>query len=60
MSLERVIPVQSLAPTKITEFLEQLNREQLGSRQQLMAVLEVCGFNAWLIRPSHGAVKRRD
>ena len=40
----------STQPAKITAFLEQLTRERLHSGEQFIAVLEVCGFNDWLIR----------
>ena len=35
---------------KINAFFEYLTRERLGSDESFVAVLEVCGFNDWLIR----------
>jgi hypothetical protein len=40
----------STQPEKIKAFFEQLTRERLGDGGSYMAVLEVCGFNDWLIR----------
>jgi len=40
----------STRPTKINEFFQRLTRERLRSDESFMAVLEVCGFNDWLIR----------
>jgi transposase len=40
----------STKPEKIHEFFQRLTRERLASGEQFMAVLEVCGFNEWLIR----------
>jgi transposase len=40
----------STKPEKIHEFFQRLTRERLGSGEPFMAVLEVCGFNDWLIR----------
>jgi transposase len=40
----------STKPEKIHEFLQRLTRERLQNGEQFMAVLEVCGFNDWLIR----------
>jgi hypothetical protein len=35
---------------KITAFFQQLTRERLRNGESFLAVLEVCGFNDWLIR----------
>lgn len=40
----------STQPEKINAFFAQLTRERLGSGESYVAVLEVCGFNEWLIR----------
>ena len=40
----------STKPEKIHEFFQRLTRERLTSDESFMAVLEVCGFNDWLIR----------
>ena len=40
----------STHPKKINEFFTQLTRERLRSDESFVAVLEVCGFNEWLIR----------
>src|ERR1700688_3027139 len=40
----------STEPTKINAFFQQLTRERLRSGESFVAVLEVCGFNDWLIR----------
>ena len=40
----------STKPEKINAFFEQLTRERLQNSEQFVAVLEVCGFNDWLIR----------
>src|SRR6478609_3578788 len=40
----------STQPEKINTFFQQLTRERLGSGESFVAVLEVCGFNDWLIR----------
>jgi transposase len=40
----------STRPEKIHEFFQRLTRERLHSGQSFVAVLEVCGFNDWLIR----------
>jgi transposase len=40
----------STAPNKINDFFQQLTRERLRSGEPFVAVLEVCGFNDWLIR----------
>jgi transposase len=40
----------STEPEKINAFFEHLTRERLGSDESFIAVLEVCGFNDWLIR----------
>lgn len=40
----------STAPDKINDFFQQLTRERLRSGEPFVAVLEVCGFNDWLIR----------
>jgi transposase len=35
---------------KVNTFFEHLTRERLGSDESFVAVVEVCGFNDWLIR----------
>ena len=40
----------STHPEKITAFFQQLTRERLRDGERFVAVLEVCGFNDWLIR----------
>ena len=40
----------STHPTKINEFFQRLTRERLRDGESFVAVLEVCGFNDWLIR----------
>jgi transposase len=40
----------STQPDKIHAFFQQLTRERLQSGEQFVAVIEVCGFNDWLIR----------
>jgi transposase len=40
----------STHPDKINEFFQRLTRERLRDGESFMAVLEVCGFNDWLIR----------
>lgn len=40
----------STQPEKINDFFQQLTRERLRNGESFVAVLEVCGFNDWLIR----------
>ena len=40
----------STRPEKIHAFFQQLTRERLRNDESFIAVLEVCGFNDWLIR----------
>jgi transposase len=40
----------STQPEKINAFFQQLTRERLRENEPFVAVLEVCGFNDWLIR----------
>ena len=40
----------STKPEKIHEFFQRLTRERLQNDEPFIAVLEVCGFNDWLIR----------
>ena len=40
----------STHPEKIAAFFQQLTRERLRDDERFVAVLEVCGFNDWLIR----------
>src|SRR4029079_13608562 len=40
----------STQPGRINAFFEQLTRGRLRSGEPFVAVLEVCGFNDWLIR----------
>ena len=43
----------STQPDKINAFFQQLTRERLRDGESFVAVLEVCGFNDWLIRLLH-------
>ena len=43
----------STQPEKIHAFFEQLPRRRLPEGESFVAVLEVCGFNDWLIRMLH-------
>ena len=43
----------STQPEKIHAFFQQLTRERLPAGEAFVAVLEVCGFNDWLIRMLH-------
>jgi transposase len=43
----------STQPEKIQAFFRQLTRERLRNGESFVAVLEVCGFNDWLIRMLH-------
>ena len=40
----------STQPAKIHAFFQQLTRQRLAHDESFAAVLEVCGFNEWLIR----------
>ena len=40
----------STQPDKINALFQKLTRERLGNGDTFVAVLEVCGFNDWLIR----------
>ena len=40
----------STQPEKINAFFQELTREHLKNGESFVAVLEVCGFNDWLIR----------
>lgn len=40
----------STEPDKINAFFQRLTRERLRKGERFVAVLEVCGFNDWLIR----------
>jgi transposase len=40
----------STEPKKINAFFQQLTRQRLRKGESFVAVLEVCGFNDWLIR----------
>lgn len=40
----------STEPKKVNAFFERLTRETAGSGESFVAVLEVCGFNDWLLR----------
>lgn len=40
----------STEPKRINAFFQQLTRERLRKGESFVAVLEVCGFNDWLIR----------
>jgi hypothetical protein len=43
----------STQPEKVHAFFQQLTRERLPDGEPFVAVLEVCGFNDWLIRMLH-------
>src|SRR5262249_14351319 len=43
----------STQPEKIHDFFQRLTRERLRNGESFVAVLEVCGFNDWLIRMLH-------
>jgi transposase len=43
----------STRPEKINAFFQQLTRERLQDGERFVAVLEVCGFNDWLLRLLH-------
>ena len=43
----------STQPAKVNEFFQRLTRDRLRSDEQFVAVVEVCGFNDWLIRMLH-------
>src|SRR5262249_36241972 len=43
----------STEPEKVQAFFQQLTRERLRDGESFVAVLEVCGFNDWLIRMLH-------
>jgi transposase len=43
----------STQPEKVHAFFQQLTRERLHDGESFVAVLEVCGFNDWLIRMLH-------
>jgi transposase len=43
----------STQPEKINVFFQRLTRERLQNGESFVAVLEVCGFNDWLIRMLH-------
>jgi len=43
----------STEPKRIRAFFEHLTRERLGPDESFVAVLEVCGFNDWLIHMLH-------
>ena len=40
----------STQPEKLSDFFQRLTRDRLRSDDEFVAVLEVCGFNDWLIR----------
>jgi len=40
----------STQPERIQAFFGQLTRDRLEKGEEFVAVLEVCGFNDWLIR----------
>jgi transposase len=43
----------STQPEKIHAFFQQLTRDRIQNGESFVAVLEVCGFNDWLIRLLH-------
>src|ERR1043166_5046577 len=40
----------STQPEKIQAFFQQLTQDRLQRKEEFVAILEVCGFNDWLIR----------
>ena len=40
----------STQPEKVQEFVERLNRDFLRDGESFLAVVEVCGFNDWLLQ----------
>ena len=40
----------STQPEKIQAFFQQLTQDRLQKGEEFVAILEVCGFNDWLIR----------
>jgi len=40
----------STRPEKINAFFQKLTRDRLRNGESFMAILEICGFNEWLIR----------
>jgi transposase len=40
----------STQPEKVRAFFEQLTRDRLAAGEPFLAVVEVCGFNDWLVR----------
>ena len=40
----------STQPEKVQTFFQQLTRERLRRNDEFIAMVEVCGFNDWLIR----------
>jgi transposase len=50
-----VLPARQVStqPEKLHAFFQQLTRERLPANESFVAVLEVCGFNDWLIRRLH-------
>ena len=40
----------STQPEKVNAFFQQLTRERLQNNEPFVAVVEVCGFNDWLVR----------
>ena len=43
----------STEPVRVRAFFDQLARDRLQGGESFAAVLEVCGFNDWLIRLLH-------
>src|SRR4051794_5698213 len=43
----------STEPDRVQAFFTRLTRDRLGAGESFAAVLEVCGFNDWLIRMLH-------
>ena len=43
----------STQPEKVRAFFQQLTGERLHASESFVAVLEVCGFNDWLIGMLH-------
>jgi transposase len=50
---EHVNRIKGLLASQVNAFFQQLTRERLHKDEHFVAVLEVCGFNDWLIRMLH-------
>ncbi|WP_437222577.1 hypothetical protein SH661x_002845 [Planctomicrobium sp. SH661] len=50
----------STQPEKVLEFFDQLTRRCAQRDEAFIAVVEVCGFNDWLIRMLRGRLSEND